>query len=60
MALALVRAFLGHTAHAHIQKHEVIYKMSRAYPEGPVELVPANNAKTPSITLADWLGAAAR
>ncbi|MGC2635938.1 MAG: hypothetical protein WA294_02090 [Acidobacteriaceae bacterium] len=28
--------------------------------DGGLELVPVNNAKAPSITLADWLGAAAR
>jgi hypothetical protein len=47
MALALVSAFLGHLAGAQIQKHEVLYKMSRAYPGGSVELVPANNADAP-------------
>jgi hypothetical protein len=60
MALAVAGAFLGRVAGAQIQKNEVIYKISRAYPGGPVELIAVNNAKAPSITLADWLGAPAR
>lgn len=60
MALAVAGACLGRVAGAQIQKHEVIYKISRAYPGGPVELIPVNNAKAPSIMLADWLGARAR
>jgi hypothetical protein len=60
MALAVAGAFLGHVAGASIQRHEVIYTISCAYPRGPVELIPVNNAQAPSITLADWLDALTR
>lgn len=53
--LAGIGAFLGHLAGAQVHKHEVIYRIGRAYPGAPVELVPVNDAKAPTITLADWL-----
>jgi hypothetical protein len=53
--LGALGAFLGHLVGAQVRKHEVIYRISRPYPGAPVELVPVNDAKAPTITLADWL-----
>lgn len=53
--LAALGALLGHLAGAQVRKHEIIYRIGRAYPGVPVELVPVNDAKAPTITLADWL-----
>jgi hypothetical protein len=55
LGLALAGAFLGHLAGAQVRKHEVIYQISRPYSGAPVEMVPVNDAKAPTITLGDWL-----
>lgn len=55
---AILGALLGHQAGAEVRKHEVIYRLARAYRGAPLELVPVNGAKAPTIGVADWLAPA--
>jgi hypothetical protein len=52
---AILGALLGHQAGAAVRKHEVIYKIARAYRGAPLELVPVNDARAPTIAPSDWL-----
>lgn len=55
MLLAVAGAVCGQVAGAQVRKHEVIYRITRAYVGAPIELVPVNDAKGPAITLTDWI-----
>ena len=55
---AILGALLGHQAGAEVRKHEVIYRLARAYRGAPLELVPVNGAKAPTIGVSDWLAPA--
>jgi hypothetical protein len=55
---AAAGAIAGHVAGGKVQKHEVIYQITRPYPGVQAQLVAVNNATVPKITLSDWLALA--
>lgn len=58
LAFGVAGAFVGRYAGTQIRKHEVICQIRSAYRGGRVELVPVNDEKAPTITLADWVASA--